>query len=139
MKGNNTKKQFIELRAKGVSFSKIAKRLEVSKTTLIEWGKEFESEIINLKAMELEELQEMFYVQKQKRIELFGSQLSLILKELEKRDFTSIPTDKLIELKMKYLDFLKKEEMDMTLKVVEQKDLSELFHELDKSVKYLKV
>ena len=78
LKDIETKKEFVQLRAKGMSFNKIASILKVSKTTLIDWSKEFEREIANLKVMELEELQQMYFVQKQKRIELFRSQLERI-------------------------------------------------------------
>ncbi|MBT2601832.1 hypothetical protein ABWK46_13160 [Peribacillus frigoritolerans] len=41
------KAQFIELRAKEVPYEKIAQELEVSKPTLIKWGRELETEISN--------------------------------------------------------------------------------------------
>ena len=47
-----TKEKFIELRAKGWSFDKIAKELGKAKQTLINWSKELEDEIDNLKALE---------------------------------------------------------------------------------------
>ena len=50
------KSQFVELRAKGWSYVKIARKLKVSKNTLANWGAELEGEIASLKAMELEAL-----------------------------------------------------------------------------------
>lgn len=50
MKDPKTKQQLIELRAAGYSFDKIAKKLMVAKSTLIDWSKEFEFEVANLKA-----------------------------------------------------------------------------------------
>ena len=46
---NKTDKQslFIELRAKGNSFDRIAKELKVSKATLIGWSKELKQEVDN--------------------------------------------------------------------------------------------
>lgn len=56
MKDNKTKQRFIEFRAAGCSFDNIAKQLNVAKSTLIDWSKEFEYEVANLKAIELESL-----------------------------------------------------------------------------------
>jgi len=50
------KDQFIELRAKGLSYQKISRRLKVSKSTLANWSTELEGEIASLRAMELEAL-----------------------------------------------------------------------------------
>ncbi|WP_375345357.1 hypothetical protein ACEWPB_15545 [Priestia megaterium] len=139
MKSNETKKRFIELRAKGISFSKISESLKVSKKTLIEWSRELEREITNLKAIEMEELHEMYYVQKQKRIELFGSQLEQIMKELDQRDFSDMSTEKLLELQLKYLDYLKREEVDLSLQIEERTSLDEAIMNMGKSIKTVRV
>jgi len=109
MVDNEKKTKFIELRAKGYSYDRISNELNVSKPTLISWSKDFETEIANLKAIELESLREQFYCTKQKRIEILGKQLQSIADELEKRDFSNIPTDKLMELLMKILNQIKQE------------------------------
>ena len=44
-----TKERFIELRAKGWSFDKIAKEIGKAKQTLIDWSKELQDEIANRK------------------------------------------------------------------------------------------
>ena len=46
------KRQFVELRAKGCSYAKIADELGVSKGTLARWNAELESDIARLKAIE---------------------------------------------------------------------------------------
>ncbi len=109
MKNQQTKERFIELRAKGFSFERIAKELKVSKQTLINWSKELKIEVANLKAIELEALQEKYYLTKQKRIELFGEKLQAIKDELEKRDLSDIPTKRLFELLEKYSKNLQEE------------------------------
>jgi transposase len=139
LKDTNTKKEFIQLRAKGISFNKIDSKLSVSKTTLIEWSKELEREIANLRAMELEELQQMYFVQKQKRIELFGSQLERIIKELETRDLSDVQTEKLLDFKLKYLDFLKREELSLSLQIEEEEDLDQMLNNLNKSRRILSI
>ena len=61
MKDQETKEGFVELRAKGWSFDRIAQELRVSKQTLINWRREFALQISNLKAIELEALREKFF------------------------------------------------------------------------------
>lgn len=93
-----TREQFIELRAEGVSFEKIAKKLKVSKTTLIAWAREYETDIDNLRSIANEALQERYKVGQQHRLELWSEQLEMVRKELKARGLGDIPTQKLIEL-----------------------------------------
>ena len=109
MKDQETKSKFVELRAKGWSFERIADELEISKRILINWGKELELDIRNLKAIELESLQERFYMRKAQRIELFGEKLQAVKSELDKRDLSQLPTDKLFDLFIKYANALNNE------------------------------
>ena len=48
MKTKDEKEKFIELRASGLSFDKIASMLNISKPVLISWSVEFQKEIKNL-------------------------------------------------------------------------------------------
>lgn len=116
LKDNDTKQKFIEMRAKGVSFNKIARELKVAKSTLIEWSKSYLTEIENLKAIELEALQEQFYLTKAARIELLGQQMKRIIKEVESRDFSDVSTEKLLDIFSKTLSQLKQEEVQITFK-----------------------
>ena len=108
--------QFIELRAKGLSYDRIAKEINVSKPTLIKWSKDFELEISNLKAIELEALQEKYFMLKANRIKLFGEKLKAIQEELDKRDLSEVPTAKLFELMIRYSDYLKNEDFVIEFK-----------------------
>lgn len=110
------KEQFIEMRAKEMPYEQIAQELGVSKPTLIKWGRELEVEVSNRRALEMESLQEKYYVSKKKRVEFFGEQLSRLYVELEKRDLTDIPTEKIFELTMKTMASLKQEETSIRLK-----------------------
>lgn len=92
------KQQFIELRAEGMSYDKIAKKLKISKTTLIAWSREHEVDIANLQTIALEALQERYKVGQQHRLELWSEQLEMVRKELKTRGLGDIPTPKLIEL-----------------------------------------
>lgn len=103
---------FIELRAKGLSFSAIEKEIGVSKKTLIEKSKELSIDILNLRKIELEAIQEQAFLLKKQRIENFGKMMNQLRNELEKRDISEIPTDKLIELYLKIYDKAIKELTD---------------------------
>ena len=47
MKDMSIKEKFVELRAQGLSFKKIADEIQVSKPILIKWNSEFNKEITN--------------------------------------------------------------------------------------------
>ena len=109
------KAKFIHLRAKGYSFAKIAKELGVSKSTLSNWSQELEEQIAKAKAMELEALQEEYYILKEGRIKLLGEQLRAIQQELNGRDLSKVNTDRLMELQLKYFGELKEEYVEPRL------------------------
>ena len=103
---NELKEQFILLRAKGYSYTKIARRLKVAIKTLVNWNKELSDEIGELEKIQFEKLFEQYSVMKQGRIKLLGTQLKEIEEELKKRDYSDVRTDKLIELKLQVYEAL---------------------------------
>ena len=103
------KSRFIHLRAKGHSYTRIAKELGVSKGTLVNWSTELEAEIAQARSVELEALQEEYYLLKEGRIRLLGEQLKAIQAEIGKRDLSKVKTDKLMELQLRYFGELKGE------------------------------
>jgi transcriptional regulator with XRE-family HTH domain len=98
MKDIETKERFIELRGKGLPLAKIAAEINVSKTTLISWERDFREEIDNLRALELEATYDKYYLSVRKKVEFFGDVLSRIQGELETRDLSTIPTEKLFAM-----------------------------------------
>jgi len=110
-----TKELFIDLRAEGASLDTIAGELQVSKHTLIEWNRQFKTQIDTVKALRIEALQEKYYVYRQSRIELFGRQLQGVLNELSLRNLEAVPTGRLLDLILKYSSALKREEQPLTL------------------------
>lgn len=98
MKSNKTKDKFIELRAQGMSFNKIAEEIKVSKVTLMKWDKELDTEIAEARYIELETLREKYYMNKQSRLECYGELLEKAKYELQMQDFSEISTDKLIQI-----------------------------------------
>ena len=128
------KEQFIELRAKGWSFDKIAKELGKAKQTLIDWSKELQDEIANRKALELEALYESYYLLKENRLQTFGAMLTKIKEEVERRDLSDVPTDKLLELLLKYNSQVREEIVEPVFKssveLREERQDRELLEEL---------
>jgi hypothetical protein len=109
------KERFVELRAKGVPYERIVEEIGVSKPTLIKWGREMELEISNRKALELEVIQEKYYVSKVKRIELFGEELNRLNEEITKREYSEMGLKELLDMKVKIVASLKQEETDIYL------------------------
>ena len=105
-----TKNQFIELRAKGWAFSKIAEHLGISKQTAVTWSKDFHVEIANLRNIELEALQEKYKNTVEQRLKLFGRQLKRVTKELKNRDLSEVATKDLMEMFLKLAAALRKEQ-----------------------------
>jgi len=119
MKETSIRGQFIELRAKGLSYDKIAIQLKKSKQTLIKWSKELECEISNFQTIEFDALKEKYRLSKQSRLEIFGKMLEGIKQELEKRDLKKIPTEKLLIIYVKYLRFAQTEDLEQFFKIRE--------------------
>jgi hypothetical protein len=110
------KEKFVEMRAKGYSFDKIAKDLGKAKQTLIDWSKDLQDEIANRKALELEVLYETYYLQRESRLQTFGVMLTKIKEEVEGRDLSDVPTDRLLDLFLKYNSQVKDEIVDPVYK-----------------------
>jgi transposase len=109
----SVKDHFIQLRAQGLSYAKIADKLQVSKNTLIALSKEFQTEIQNLQAIYAEALREKYFVHRDRRIELFGRRIETLLAELEKRKLEDLPTEKIMLLLLKFTLALKPEEKEV--------------------------
>jgi transcriptional regulator len=101
-----TKTKFIELRAKGHSYDRISKELNTSKQTLIDWSKEFETEIADLKRTELESLHETVLLIQRQQVEMLIEFLKKVNAELVTRDLKNVPTDKLLIMFLKCLSVL---------------------------------
>jgi len=101
MKDTETKLACFKLRAQGKSLATIADTVGVRRQTVANWLKEHEEEVENLKAIELDALREACWITTQARIERLSARLKHITAELDKRDFSDIPTAKLVEVEMK--------------------------------------
>ncbi len=111
------RQQFIELRAKGYSFQKISDELEISKPTLMEWSKDYNTnrDIQNQRTLVVDDLQERYAITRRHRIVVFGEFLQKAKDELNSRDMSDIPTDRLITMVIKLSDTLKADETELEL------------------------
>lgn len=109
MKKIESKEQFVEMRAAGISFAEIAEKLGVSKPTLISWSKELAREIHNARTMRMDALFEKCKVAKTARIEFFGAQLAAIFEQLQQRDLSEVSTAELMKQAVRIGEFLRDE------------------------------
>jgi transposase len=101
MKDQETIARFVFLRAQGLSFARIASEINVSKPTLIQWSRQHQFEIHNLRAIETEALAEKFLAPRHDRWKQLGEQLRRIEEEIAKRNLDTVPTARLISLAAK--------------------------------------
>lgn len=114
MKTTDKKADFIELRAKGLSYAKVAEQLHISKSTCSSWEQELKAQIQERKEARLTELYTLYGMEKESRIERVGTVLAEIDKALATKDFSELPADTLLKLKLKYEQELKAEYSEPT-------------------------
>ncbi len=95
MADDKTIQQFIELRSRGVSFARIAEELGVAKGTLINWSRQHQHLIQNLRTIEWEQFVEQTLASKQERFKALSEQLRRLDTELARRDLADVPTPRL--------------------------------------------
>lgn len=85
---NDKQKKFLQLRASGMSFDKIATELKTSKPTLIQWGKLFKDELNDMKFQSLATLKEEYQYTVKAKYEQLLKHLSKIDEAIEKFDYS---------------------------------------------------
>ena len=110
--------RFIELRASGKSFKSISLELSIPYSDLLNLSKKYSYEINNLKAIELDDIANRYQLSKSQKIEFIGSLISKLKNELNSRDFSDIPSEKLIDYLLKYSQLLGKELEPTTFKQI---------------------
>ena len=96
-----SKLSIVELRAQGYSIKKMADKLGVSKQTVVDTIKEMKDEVASLQAVQLDALYEAEKITTEARIKNLSTLLKKIKKEVDSRDFSDVPTDKLVDLYIK--------------------------------------
>ena len=125
MKDTKTVEEFIILRAQGWSFDRIAKKLKTAKQTLINWSGTYSVEISHLKALELEALQEEYFLTREGKIKLLGEAVKKLKTELDKRDLSDVPTAKLYELLDRYHELARTEAEELEPNFRDERELEE--------------
>jgi len=122
--------KFIELRAKGLSFDKIAEQTGTSKPTLLKWNETYLEYIEEAQFYELQNLLFQYGVMRRNRVEVFSEMLGSALLELKRRagssDFSRMDTEKL-------LNFI----LSLEQRVEKETDLRRLEHSESTKLKYL--
>jgi transposase len=94
--------KFVELRAKGYSYDKIAEETGTSKPTLLKWSTEYSRQLKEAEHFEMNSLLSQYGIMRQSRVQAYSSMLGKALQELKKRaeetDYSEVPTDKLLRI-----------------------------------------
>lgn len=112
MKDNETRRRFVELRAAGKSYREIAATLGMNKDTCVSLERDLRKQIAATRNDELDELQERYFVTRAARMRKLGESLARIEAALESVDLATLPPEKLLDMKLKYLAMLKREYVD---------------------------
>ncbi|WKZ71083.1 MAG: helix-turn-helix domain-containing protein [Melioribacteraceae bacterium] len=92
------KQKFISLRAEGNSFDEIAKKINISKPTLIKWNKEFHEEIIELHKIMDEKFIEEEKLKRKIRAKYLRNELEKAYEALEKTNYDKLSKKEIIHL-----------------------------------------
>lgn len=94
--------KFIELRARGLSFDKIAQDMGTSKPTLLKWARDYQQELEQAQYFELQGILAQYGIMRRGRVEALSETLHMALTELRARaqagNFADMTTDKLTNL-----------------------------------------
>jgi len=101
--------QFILLRAQGLSYDKISKQLKIGRATCANWDSKYTREITDRKSAELNALYDEYYMGHKARIKRLGGICNKLDAEIDRRDFSEIPLERLLEMRLKYGEALKQE------------------------------
>ena len=96
------KEQFVQLRARGYSFDKIAGELDISKPTLIKWQGEMNEQVKEQQYFELENILNHYEIMRRNRFEKYSRLLNAVFQEMENRteeqELSELPVPELYKL-----------------------------------------
>lgn len=100
--GTEEKQRFIELRAVGMSFDRIAQETGISKPTLLKFQAELKEQIQEQQYFEMENIVNSFSIQRRNRFEAMACLLARALQELrniaESPALETMPVEKILQL-----------------------------------------
>lgn len=106
IKWEKLKDKYIERRLKGETIQKISDSLQVLESQCLEWEEDLKNESIIFRKITIEKTINENKLRKSDRVKNLSSLLNRINKEISKRDFSDVPTDKLIILGFKLNEHL---------------------------------
>lgn len=92
--------RFIELRAKGFSYEKIAKAIGISKPTLIKLSRQYQKEIANQKFFNIECLLKKYRLARENKIKVLCKLLDRVNTELLFRDLSKLEIKDLLKMRV---------------------------------------
>ena len=95
MYNSEQEQKFLALRVQGKSLKTIAKELNVPIDTVLEWDFELSDDIYDAKKLEYDKIVEERDLAGVSRFKYLAELYERLKKELDKRDFSGLPTDKL--------------------------------------------
>lgn len=102
MKTTDEIEKFIQLRARGYSFDKIAEETGISKPTLIKYQAKYHEQIEEAQFYEFQNIASEYNIMRKHRFEaisfLYGKALEELKKRADSKNLSRIPTDKLFKL-----------------------------------------
>lgn len=115
MHSTDTKSQFLQLRAKRWSLTRIAAHLNVSVRTLVDWNRQSRDELRTLKALEIEALQEKVLATHEIELTRLAQQLQRIEEEAAQRKLQYVDTEDLFLLSSLLRSEIRKVRLDPDL------------------------
>ena len=119
MKSATKQREFIRLKAEGKSNAQIARQLHISESTASRYTKLLADKISSYKAEQLQELYDAYYMTRAARIRRLGETLNQVDQAISTSDLSLVPTEKLLDLKLKYAQALKNEHISLEAAVID--------------------
>lgn len=107
------KDEFVNLRAEGRSYDEIAGILNVSRQCLQNWSRDLQNQLENTKAFHLDAIKAKYKMLQAHRVEEFSIMLHRLREEVAKRDLSDVPTDKLLDLFIKFTKEARNEDVEL--------------------------
>ncbi|MBR0193192.1 MAG: helix-turn-helix domain-containing protein [Thermoguttaceae bacterium] len=101
MKPLNVRKEFVRLRAMGLSLKEIAEKIGIAPSTGFLWEKSHAMEIGELRKLEMEALYKECEATTEARLRILHNTLDKVNEALEQVFFTNVPADRLVEMQLK--------------------------------------
>jgi hypothetical protein len=121
--------QFLELRARGLSFDKISSELGISKPVLLKWSGELENEISKAEYFETQALLEKHKLNKRHKIESLARQLEKVNEQINNSDLSQVNIKDLFTIRKNLEQSLKIETENLKCNTGICKDTLDFFKE----------